>query len=303
MNAVSIEQLIASTGFCKCEEITDLALMKTGMTNQSYSFCTKGKKYIIRIPGEGTSLLINRRSEYDVYRSVENVNISEDIHFFDPDSGMKIASFLEGYSPCKADSFDDVAKCMHALRRFHNLKLSVTHTFDLWQQIDYYESLLDGQHSCYPDYPETKAAVLALRDFIEKQPREWTLCHIDSVPDNFLIKESGNGEQKVRLIDWEYAGMQDPHVDIAMFAVYSMYDRFSVDRLIDLYFPEGCSAQTRMKIYCYMAVSGLLWSNWCEFKRKCGVEFGIYAQRQYEYAKEYAAYFQEHASFLIQDNT
>ena len=33
-----------------------------------------------------------------------------------------------------------------------------------------------------------------------------------------------------------------------------------------------------------------MWSNWCEFKRHCGVEFGAYAQRQYDYAREYAVY-------------
>lgn len=87
--------------------------------------------------------------------------------------------------------------------------------------------------------------------------------------------------------------MQDPHLDIAMFAVYAMYDRQQVDNLIDLYFPESCSHPTRMKIYCYIAASGLLWSNWCEFKRHCGVEFGIYAQRQYDYAKEYTSVFFE----------
>ena len=35
------------------------------------------------------------------------------------------------------------------------------------------------------------------------------------------------------------------------------------------------------------AVCGLLWSNWCEYKKKLGVEFGEYSLRQYSYAKEY----------------
>lgn len=82
-----------------------------------------------------------------------------------------------------------------------------------------------------------------------------------AVPDNFLFIEK-NGEEEIRLIDWEYAGMQDPHVDIAMFAVYAMYDREQVDALIDAYFPEGCKNEIRIKIYCYIAACGLLWSNW-----------------------------------------
>ena len=59
----------------------------------------------------------------------------------------------------------------------------------------------------------------------------------------------------------------------------------------DLYFIDGCDKLTRMKVHCYIAVSGLVWSNWCEFKRHCGVEFGAYAQRQYDYAREYSEIF------------
>ena len=89
----------------------------------------------------------------------------------------------------------------------------------------------------------------------------------------------------------EYSGTQDPHLDIAMFIVYAMYDRAQADRLIDLYFTEGCDEAVRLKIYCYIAVSGLLWSNWCEFKHHCGIDFGEYALRQYDYAKEYSSIF------------
>ena len=96
-----------------------------------------------------------------------------------------------------------------------------------------------------------------------------------------------NGKEEIRLIDWEYAGMQDPHVDIAMFCIYSLYKKEQVDHLIDLYFEGNCDDRTRIKIYCYIAVCGLLWSNWCEYKRKLGVEFGEYSLRQYRYAKDY----------------
>ena len=39
-----------------------------------------------------------------------------------------------------------------------------------------------------------------------------------------------------------------------------------------------------------MAVCGLIWSNWCEYKRNLGVEFGEYSLYQYRYGKEYFRY-------------
>lgn len=85
--------------------------------------------------------------------------------------------------------------------------------------------------------------------------------------------------------------MQDTDVDIAMFAVYALYEKDQVDDLIHAYYPEGCEKAKRMKIYCYVAMCGLVWSNWCEFKRHQGVEFGEYSLRQYRYGKEYYRYF------------
>ena len=157
----------------------------------------------------------------------------------------------------------------------------------MYGQIDFYESLWNGQPSVFRDYQKTKEDVLSLREFIDRQPKDLSLTHIDAVPDNFLFFQR-DGKEELQLIDWEYSGMQDPHVDIAMFAIYSLYGREEIDFLIDAYFEGKCPEEVRTKIYCYIAVCGLLWSNWCEYKRTFGVEFGEYSLRQYRYAKDYS---------------
>lgn len=264
-------------------EITDITVLKKGMTNRSFLFAARGKKYIMRIPGEGTDQLINRRQEASVYHVIADKHICDDIAYINADNGYKITEFLEGSRTCDADSVEDLKICMDKLRDFHSLKLKVDHTFDIFGQIDFYEKLWNGQKSVYRDYKKTKENVLSLKACIDEQKKEYCLTHIDAVPDNFLFTDDGD----VRLIDWEYAGMQDPHVDIAMFCIYALYDREQVDRLIDIYFEGKCQSAVRKKIYCYIAACGLLWSNWCEYKRSLGVEFGEYSLRQYRYAKDY----------------
>ena len=270
----------------KADEVTDISVLKKGMTNRSFLFHCKGRKYIMRIPGEGTDRLINRRQEAAVYRAIRGKNICDDVVYMNPENGYKITEFLEDSRVCDPNNAEDVRKCMRRLRQFHELKLTVEHEFDIFGLIEFYESLWNGTPSIYRDYGKTKANVLSLKSYIESRAREKVLAHIDAVPDNFLFIEGAAGEE-IRLIDWEYAGMQDPHVDIAMFCIYSMYNKRQVDWLISAYFTEGCDQETRIKIYCYIAACGLLWSNWCEYKRSLGVEFGEYSLRQYRYAKEY----------------
>lgn len=279
-------QVICEALGAQQDEVTNITVLKKGMTNRSFLFSCKNKKYIMRIPGEGTDQLINRRQEAAVYQNIAGRKICDEIAYINPENGYKITEYLEGARVCDAENEEDLQKCMKKLREFHGQKLKVDHSFELFGQMEYYESLWEGTPSAYKDYEKTKAHVLQLKDYIEANAGEWVLTHIDAVPDNFLFVEE-NGKEEIRLIDWEYAGMQDPHVDIAMFCIYSLYKKEQVDHLIDLYFEGNCDDRTRIKIYCYIAVCGLLWSNWCEYKRKLGVEFGEYSLRQYRYAKDY----------------
>ena len=279
-------QVICEALGAQQDEVTNITVLKKGMTNRSFLFSCKDKKYIMRIPGEGTDQLINRRQEAAVYQTIAGRKICDEIAYINPENGYKITEYLDGARVCDAEKEEDLQKCMKKLREFHGQKLRVDHSFDLFGQMEYYESLWEGTPSAYKDYEKTKAHVLQLKDYIEANAGERVLTHIDAVPDNFLFVEE-NGKEEIRLIDWEYAGMQDPHVDIAMFCIYSLYQKEQVDHLIDLYFEGNCDDRTRIKIYCYIAVCGLLWSNWCEYKRNLGVEFGEYSLRQYRYAKDY----------------
>ena len=265
------------------DEIKNITVLKKGMTNRSFLFECRNKKYIMRIPGEGTDHLINRKEEAAVYQALENRQICDDVLYMNPDNGYKITAYLEDATNCDAENWNEVEACITKLREFHELNLTVGHRFDIFGQIDFYESLWNGEKSYFKDYEKTKAAIFELKKWIDTLEKKETLVHIDAVPDNFLFTKDG-----IRIIDWEYAGMQDPHVDIAMFSIYSLYSKEQVDHLIDLYFKGEVSSIIRTKIYAYIASAGLLWSNWCEYKRSLGIDFGEYSLCQYRYAKEYS---------------
>lgn len=285
---------------CHENDIVDIEILKKGMTNRSFLFriCT-GKsagKYIMRIPGEGTEQLIDRAAEAKVYEAISGLGFCDDPVYINPNNGYKITKYIEGVRCCNPENDDDLKLCIKKLREFHNYTkngqpLCISHTFDLMERLDFYESLWNGNKSVYRDYQQTKNNCKSLMSFVEKHRGEFQLTHIDAVPDNFLF----NSEGGIQLTDWEYASMQDKHVDIAMFCIYSLYDKGQIDHFIDLYFEAdgGCDIAIRAKIYCYVAICGLIWSNWCEYKRNLGVEFGEYSLCQYRYGKEFYRYANE----------
>ena len=279
---------------CDCDSIVDIEILKKGMTNRSISFCISSGlnsgKYIMRIPGEGTDKLINRHHEAEVFKAISGCGLCDTPVYINPENGYKITKYLSNTRVCNTKNDDDIKKCMDKLHTFHKLRLRVGHNFDMFEQLDFYEQLWQGQASAYADYHKTKADVLSLKRIIDEMDKDWCLTHIDAVSDNFLFCSTEDGLEDLQLVDWEYSGMQDPHVDVAMFGIYAKYDKKQMDRLIDIYFENKCDKRTRLKLYCYIAICGLLWSNWCEYKHKLGVEFGDYSLYQYRYAKEYFAY-------------
>ena len=190
-------------------EIGNISEVKKGMTNQSFLFSCDGEEYILRIPGVGTSMLIDRKREAAVYNVLKDSDICDHIIYFNKETGYKISRFYRNACVCNAGNDNDAKRCMIFLRNFHQRKYCVEHSFDLWERINYYESLWTKQ-TIYEDYNSVKKRVLQLKKYVDMQKKESCLCHIDAVPDNFLLVEN-----EIHLIDWEYAGDGDIALELA----------------------------------------------------------------------------------------
>lgn len=268
-------------------DIHDIRCLKSGMTNKSFLFQVSGRHYICRIPGPGTELLINREQEAQVYDRIAPLGLSEHVLYMNGKTGYKIAEYYEGARNSRPDDWGDVEKCMAALHILHGSGLTVEHEFQIRERISFYECLCAGRGGAlFEDYGLVRGWMDELMDFLDRLDRKKTLAHIDSVADNFLFLPDGS----VRLIDWEYSGMCDPLIDVAMCAIYSYYDEAAAEKLISIYFAQlgrEATDEERRVIYSYMALGGFLWCLWAIYKSSLGEEFGEYTLIMYRYAKQY----------------
>lgn len=281
--------IIADSLSIRPEQISKIEPLKKGMTNRSFSFLTGGKKYIMRIPGEGTGRLIDRENEVNVYKAIRKLPYIENVIYINPKNGYKISEFINGARNCDPKISVEVVKCLAILRHLHSQQIHPGVRFELFDEIDFYESLWGGQPSVFQDYEEVKANILSLRRYVRENKNSDVLCHIDANYDNFIFSEA-DGRESLSLIDWEYAGEQDPLVDVAMFAIYAGYSRKENDWLLENYLNRKATNRERALFYSYISICGLLWSNWCQYKQNLGVEFGDYFMEQYRFAKEYSKY-------------
>ena len=277
------------------EEIRDITVVKKGLTNRSFLFTVHGTRYVMRIPGEGTENLVDRAAEGRVYELLKGKDICDDNVYFDSKSGYKIAKFLENSRESNHLDPADVKRCMQLIRKVHEEKLQTPAKLDLWEIVDYYESLWNGEPSIYRDYEQVKQAAMNMRPFVEAHALEAVLTHGDCNPGNFLFSPGDDGGERVSLIDWEYAAMHDPLVDLSGYTIYFPNDdpKAYADQVTDAYYPEGCAKEIRLLVYCNCALWALYTSNWCEYKMRLGVELGDFAITQYRYVKAFTRIFEE----------
>lgn len=275
---------IAKCMKCNQNEIMNVMPLKAGMTNDSYAFTCHSRRYIYRVPGKGSAELVDRQNEYEAYKAIRWLDISDKVVYYDKWTGVKISEFVEHARVADGMNIQEAIKCLQfAKHQLHDANKVVNAKIDIIAMINKYERLMG--RSKYEDYFDVKKRIIISLNRFKKLPHKHCLCHFDLNPDNFLLSKSG----RIRLLDWEYAGMNDPFFDLAGWIVYKPYSDEQILQLIKGYLEHEPTDMEIAKMHAYIAAMGLLWSNWCEYKRKCGQEFGDYAEQQYEYARKYSA--------------
>ena len=126
-------------------EVTDIRRAPGGMTNDSYFVTVNGKKYVVRIPGKGTELLINRKVEKSNLVFGTKLGINPELFYFDTDSGIKITRKLEScqsLTPDLAREGKIMKKVIELFRRLHFTEMKMENRFKLFSLMDYYEDLV-----------------------------------------------------------------------------------------------------------------------------------------------------------------
>ncbi|MBQ3008422.1 MAG: phosphotransferase [Oscillospiraceae bacterium] len=267
------------------DEISRFTLMDKGMTNDSYLFTCRGKRYIFRRAGQGSEMLVDRYREYANYVALQGKGVSDVVVYHNPYDGTKITEYIENCRGVDPADLNELEAALKALRNLHSADIVSPHDFDFLHTIDYYEEICHNMEAeLFTTYRKYKAQVINLLNKVKKLDIKECFCHIDFVPGNCLLKEDG----EVVLIDWEYSGKQDPVVDVAMFCISASFTKAQSDRLLKMYFQRNPTLEEYVRFYTYIATAGLMWSLWSVFKTANGEIFEGYTERTYGLCKKYS---------------
>jgi thiamine kinase-like enzyme len=186
-----------------------------GLTNHNFKVTVEGEAFVVRVGGKDTELLgIDRRSEHGAALAAAEIGVGPEVVAFIEAESCLVTRFVDGrpIPPETMRSPELIGRAARTLRLIHDGP-PVPGRFDSFRVVEAYRDTVVARER---SVPAAYAGAKATADRIEAAlgPRGERPCHNDLLNANFL----DDGE-RIRIVDWEYAGMGDPFFDLANFSI------------------------------------------------------------------------------------
>jgi thiamine kinase-like enzyme len=216
-----------------------------GLTNRNYVVEFEGDEYVVRIPGERTNLLgIDRRQEAEASRRAAELGIGPPVMGELPGVGTQITQLVPGRHLDEIAFVARLADVVDVLRRFHDSG-PLAGQFPIHRVVEWHARDASSHGAIPPAaYERLHQESRHIEAAFAASPMEPRPCHNDLLPSNVLFDVD-----RVWLLDYEYAGMNDVFFDLANLSVNAAFGSAADEQLLRLYFGDVTpSAWARLQL-------------------------------------------------------
>jgi len=208
-------------------------LPNQGFCNENYSFRMDGKTYLLR---KFKVQDVDRKFEFNIQNLAYQKGIAAEAIVLDEEVGLMIAQYLEGHHK-EHLSQSDLTQIAELLQKLHDIEIDA--------------EPLKLQEHFKTQSPQIQEAF----QIILKYPVENVLCHNDLNPKNILFSDD------IKLIDWEYAAINDRYYDLAAVSVEFKLTTQEESYLLQNYFISD-ERPSLKKLHAYKTIYAALCQQW-----------------------------------------
>lgn len=234
-----------------------LTALTGGYHGRSFRVDSDGERYVLRIAhavpsARGGGLLTEQR----VHALAAEQGIAPRVHQADAEHGLLLTDYIDGetWTPQSLGERGNLRDLADLLRELHALPCCGV-PYDAQAAADCYFAELRAAGQSTP-LAETCRRIVAERE----PPANPACCHNDVVAENVLRGES------LMLIDFEYAGDNDPLYDLACVIGWHHLDAANADYLLEAY-TDGASAEDRERLAAERRVFDAMQWLWLAYRR------------------------------------
>jgi thiamine kinase-like enzyme len=235
-----------------------------GITNRNYKITADGECFVLRLGGNETQFLgIDRKHEYECSSLASQVGVApEPTAFLEPE-GYIVARFISGKGiPAEQIGTETgIQRVVESMKAYHTLEF-FPGSFSPFQVAEEYTKIA---LSFDVDLPENITWYLQksreIQSAMYRQPLQARPCHNDLLNGNFI-----DDGKRIRILDWEYAGMGDIFFDLGNFAIQHDFNDEQDEILLRAYFGAPTDSQrARQKLM--KIISDLREAMWAQVQR------------------------------------
>ena len=260
--------------------------LEGGITNRNFRVNFGGSEYVVRLPGKKTNVLgIDREAERAATKAAAGLDIAPRVAAMLEDPPCLVTDFVAGRHPSAEDlrGLPLVDAVGRGLRAFHDSRAELPTAFDTVALADDYARIA-AEHAIEPPaaFADARRRAGAIRSAVAKHPEHARVaCHNDLLTANFILDE----RDRMRIIDWEYAGMGDRYFDLGNFAVNNELGDEDEERLLTAYFgkPPDARRIAALKLFRYMSdLREAMWGVVQSAISELDFDFEGYASKHFE---------------------
>ncbi|HEU0293268.1 MAG TPA: phosphotransferase [Anaerolineales bacterium] len=239
---MNIEQILQRIPGLTLEAEPVIIELSGGITNKNYKITLDGESFVLRMGGNETKYLgIDRAVEYECSRLAAQVGVApEPIAFIAPE-GFILARFISGKGiPAEEiGTVENIRRVVEAMKAYHALEF-FPGSFSPFRVAEEYAKTAQSFNVKLPekmDWHLEKSHQIETAMYA-RHPLTPRPCHNDLLNGNFI--DDGT---RLRILDWEYAGMGDIFFDLGNFAVQHEFNDEQDEILIKAYFGTPSDSQ------------------------------------------------------------
>jgi len=228
-----VERLVRASGLFGGQAIA-IRPLHGGITNRNFVVSVDTGDYVVRIPGERTALLgIDRAFEADAATRAAELGIGPAVLGMLDGVGTLVTQLVDGHhlepTPFEARLDDVVA----LIRRFHSSG-PLGGAFPIHRIVEWHARDAAAHGVMAPAaYERLHQQSRRIEAAFGRAPMPTVPCHNDLLPGNILFSDD-----RVWLLDFEYAGMNDVFFDLGNLSVNSELGHDAEERVLELYFGQ-----------------------------------------------------------------
>ncbi len=188
-----------------------------GLTNRNYLIACPSGRFVLRLAGEGTEQYIDRIREEKNASIAFRAGVNAEIIHFDNESGTMVTRFIENAVTLDIERLKDsevLKRTGQAFKQLHDSPELFDGEFELFNQIDQYLEVIKVSAQIFRWLQRGTEECRSCAGGPRMHPLPRTACHCDPMVENCI----DNGD-RVFIIDFEYAGNNDPMWDLGDLSV------------------------------------------------------------------------------------